>query len=40
MGPISGTQIQILKLNHCRVQMSDTEICKIVPWVDVETCIH
>ena len=40
MGPIAGTQIKIIKLNQCRVQMSDTEICEILPWVDVKGCIR
>ena len=40
MGPIAGTQIKIIKLNQCRVQMSDTEICDILPWVDAKSCIH
>ena len=40
MGPIAGTQIKIIKLNQYRVQMSDTEICEILPWVDVKGCIH
>ena len=40
MVPISGTQIKIIKLNQGRVQMSDTEICEILPWVDIKVCIR
>ena len=40
MGPIAGTRIKIIKPNQCRVQMSDTEIREILPWVDVKGCIH
>ena len=38
--PVAGTQIKIIKFNQCRVQMSDTEICEILPWVDFKGCIH
>ena len=40
MGPIAGTQIKIIKLDQCRVQMSDTEICEILLWVVVKGCIR
>ena len=40
MGPIDWKQIKIMKLNQCRAQMSDTEICEISPRVDVKGFIR
>ena len=40
MCPIAVAQIKIIKLNQCRVRMSDTEIREILPWVDVKGCIN